>query len=185
MNEIIPAVLGNTPEIFQAELEAIPPEIPLIQIDVLEVDVWINPKRDFEAHLMVENPDTVLERWIKRGAKRIIAHALTSEVLAAKSKVKIGLGVEMQVALEGILDMIPYVDFVQLMAIDEIGEQGHPLDEKIFDRIKTVRHKFPDISISIDGGVTEENFEKLLAAGANQLVVGSHFQAVWSLIQNK
>jgi ribulose-phosphate 3-epimerase len=185
MNEIIPAVLGRTEEIFKTELDAIPAEIPLIQIDVLEEDVWINPERDFEAHLMVENPDKVLEHWIKRGAKRIVAHQLTSEVIAAKSKVKIGLGVEMGVALEGIFDMIPYVDFVQLMAIDEIGEQGHPLNEKIFDRIKMVKHKFPNVSVSIDGGVNEENFQKLLDAGADQLVVGSHFQEVWRLIQNK
>jgi ribulose-phosphate 3-epimerase len=184
MNEIIPAVLGKTLEVFQAELDYIPPEIPLIQIDVLEEDVWVEPKRAFEAHLMVADPDATVDKWLERGAERIISHMLTDKILSLRGQVKLGLGVEMVVDLESIWESVPKVDFVQLMSIAEIGEQGHPLDERIFDRIKLCKEKFPSVPVSIDGGVNVTNYKKLLEAGADRLVVGSGFKDLWHLLTN-
>ncbi|MBX4189647.1 hypothetical protein KW785_03615 [Candidatus Parcubacteria bacterium] len=180
MSEIIPAVLAKTPRAFEEALIQIPPELPLIHIDVLEHDVWVEPKRAFEAHLMVKNPEEVMPLWIERGAKRIIAHQISENILHWRGKVEVGLGVEMQVPLQEIFDNIPYVDFVHLMSIDRIGEQGYPFDERIFDRIKSVKEKFPKTIISIDGGVGVENFQRLIDLGVERLVVGHNFKDVWS-----
>ena len=78
-----------------------------------------------------------------------------------------------------------FQDFIQLMSIAKIGEQGHPLDERIFDRIKEVREKFPQVVISIDGGINSTNYQALKNSGAERLVVGSGFQELWkSLTRN-
>jgi ribulose-phosphate 3-epimerase len=90
----------------------------------------------------------------------------------------------MTVDLGSIWDLVPKVDFVQLMSIAEIGEQGHPLDERIFDRIKLCKEKFPSVPVSIDGGVNVTNYKKLLEAGADRLVVGSGFKDLWHLLTN-
>jgi len=41
------------------------------------------------------------------------------------------------------------------------------------DRIKAVNQKYPNLKISIDGGVSLENAPILIGAGANTLIVGS------------
>ncbi|HLA25790.1 MAG TPA: hypothetical protein VJ028_01360, partial [Patescibacteria group bacterium] len=62
---------------------------------------------------------------------------------------------------------------IQLMSISEIGYHGHPFEEKVLERIKTLREKYPDVTISVDGGVSLDNAPKILSAGADNLLVGS------------
>ncbi|MBX4198671.1 hypothetical protein KW800_00090 [Candidatus Parcubacteria bacterium] len=180
MADIIPAVLAKSAEEMREKLAAIPSEVQMVHIDVLEDDVCADFSKPFEAHLMVSDPLPIMERWIKRGAKRIIVHKLSREVLEYKRQVEIGLGVEMQVPIEEILPLSRDVSFVQLMSIAEMGEQGHPLDERIFDRIKELREVYPDTVISVDGGVNASNFERLRDAKVDRLVVGSGFQELWT-----
>ena len=178
MSEIIPAILAENVEDLKNKLSQIPKEIKLVHIDVLEDDVWTDISINFEAHLMVKEPDKIFDQWISRGAKRIITHSLGSST-SKLAQVEVGFGVELQVPLVEIWPLISKINFVHLMSIAEIGEQNHPLDERIFDRIKQVREKFPQIPISVDGGIDKNNYEKLIDLGANRLIVGSHFQEVW------
>jgi pentose-5-phosphate-3-epimerase len=176
--EIIPAVLEKTEEDFIKKVSFLPPEAKFIHIDVLETDVWAPVERDFEVHLMVENPGEIFEKWKSRGAKRIIAHNL----LPKAGGVEIGLALEMHVPITG---EISKADFVQLMSITEIGEQGRPFDERIFDRIREVKERFPDKTVSVDGGINISNYERLIEAGADRLVVGKGFEELWRTLQTK
>ena len=180
MAKIIPAVLEKTEEDFIRKIALLPAEAKYIHIDVLEDDIWAPIEREFEAHLMVADPLAIMDRWVKRGAKRIIVHKLTSEILEHKREVEIGLGVEMQVPIEEVLPLSRDACFVHLMSIDKIGAQGNPLDERIFDRIKELKKIYPTTFISVDGGINAENFQRLIDAGADRLVVGSHFNEVWT-----
>mgnify|MGYP001584484957 CR=1 FL=1 len=185
MNEIIPAILPKDAADLVAKAEALPLEIPFIHLDVLEEDIWADISKDFEAHLMVENPRAIMDRWIERGAKRLIIHKPDADIAKYRDRAEIGLAAEMDTPLESVLPFVDFVDFIHLMSIDEIGVQGNPLDEKIFDRIKAVRKQFPEIPISVDGGITVDNFKKLQEAGATRLIVGSHFKEIWnSLTKN-
>ena len=65
------------------------------------------------------------------------------------------------------------VDFIQLMGIDRVGYQGQKFDEKVIEKIRATRVKYPDLPISIDGAVSLETAPMLIAAGANRLVIGS------------
>lgn len=180
LNKIIPAVLPTSTSDLDSKLSQIPDEIKLVHIDVLEEDVWSGSiERDFEVHLMVEKPEKIIERWVNRGAKKIIVHKLTPEILKWKGQVEIGLAVEMHIPLEEVYPQIPHIDFVQLMSIEKIGAQGYPLSEKIFDRIETVRDQFPELIISVDGGVNVTNIDKLRSLGVNKFVSGSGFKDLW------
>lgn len=184
MSEIIPAILATSVSDLELKLAQIPKEIKLVHIDILEEDFWTgNFNKDFEAHLMVKEPEKILGRWIERGAKRIIVHSLGSST--SKLVVEVGLGVKLDIPIEEIFPLIPEIDFIHLMSIAEIGEQGHPLDEQIFDRIKKVREKFPQVTISVDGGINTTNYQALKNSGADRLIVGSGFQELWkSLTKN-
>ena len=189
MSEIIPAILPESIEDLKEKISALPAEITFIHLDVLEKDIWTDFNKDFEVHLMVDKSEEIFQRWMDRGAKRIITHSLggwTAKSWAAKSGVEIGLGIELRVSLEEIFALIPQkINFLHLMSIAEIGKPGHPLDERIFDRIKVVRDKFPKVTMSVDGGVNKDNYQKLIDAGIDRLIVGSHFKEVWQNSQMK
>jgi len=51
--------------------------------------------------------------------------------------------------------------------------------------IKEVRAKFPNIGISIDGGVDDTNYKELFEIGATRLIVGSHFEKLWKQVEKK
>lgn len=181
MHEIIPAVLPHSVEELEKSLEELPGSITFFHMDVLEEDIWTDKNfRDFEVHLMVQNPDRILPVWIERGAKRISLHQPSAKLAEYRDKAEIGYAVELDKPLEEFMPFFDFVDFIHLMSIDEIGRQGEPLDEKIFDRIKLLQEKFPDKPISVDGGVSLENYQKLLDAGADRLIVGSHFKELWN-----
>lgn len=151
---------------------------------------------DFEVDLMVRHLENIIDDWIAAGAKRVIVHIeSTPDPLSLIRKIKqeygtvsessygveVGAALNMETPNEEIYDLLNEVDdegasaidFVQFMGIENIGYQGEPFDEKVFEKIRDLREKFPETIISIDGGVSLENAAELIEAGANRLVSGS------------
>jgi pentose-5-phosphate-3-epimerase len=60
-----------------------------------------------------------------------------------------------------------------LMSIATLGAQGAKFDDRIFDRIATLHALRPNLVVSVDGGVSESNIERLARAGATRFCVGS------------
>lgn len=176
-NEIIPAILAKDTSDLREKISELPSEIKFVHIDVLEDDCWETIGLDFEAHLMVREPEKIVDQWVKRGAKRIITH----KDLDLIQGIEFGRAFKLD---EEIKDL-GNANFVHLMSIDEIGEQGHPFNPQVFDRIKRVREKFPEVPISVDGGISIENYQKLIESGANRLIVGSHFKELWNSLTKK
>ncbi len=180
MHEIIPAILPTDAEDLVSKANSLPLEIPFIHFDVLEEDIWAPIEKSFEVHLMVEDPAKIATKWIERGAKRIIVHKVDETLTKCRDKAEVGLGVEIDKSLDEFAPFLDFVDFVHLMSIKEIGHQGHPFDNRVFDRIKEVKAKFPKLPISVDGGISLDNYKQLQEAGADRLIVGSHFREIWN-----
>ncbi|MCR4279233.1 MAG: hypothetical protein NUV78_00655, partial [Candidatus Zambryskibacteria bacterium] len=89
MNEIIPAILPTNVEDLLRKTGELPLEIPFIHFDVLEEDIWAPIDKDFEVHLMVEDPERIANRWIERGAKRIIVHKVDHTLMQSRDKAEI------------------------------------------------------------------------------------------------
>ena len=185
MSEIIPAILSKSEKDLKEKIATLPTAINFIHFDVWEEDFWIDAINiDFEAHLMVKEPGQIIDKWVKRGAKRIILHSLGSRA-SKLIGTEIGLGVELDVPIEKIFPLIFQIDFIHLMSIAQIGTQGRPLDERIFDRIKMAKEKFPRLPISVDGGINTTNYQALKNSGADRLVVGSGFKNLWESLTKK
>ncbi len=133
----------------------------------------------FEADLMIENPDEKIEDFICAGFGRIIVHLESANNIstiiekAKKFDVEIGVAIGMETSVEELEECIEKVDFVQFMAIENIGFQGEEFDSRVLEKISTLRKKYPDITISVDGGVNRKSAQYLISAGANRLAVGS------------
>jgi ribulose-phosphate 3-epimerase len=204
MSEIIPAT-GHSDNLKEIEekISVVTGHVPLVHIDV--TDATLTPRStwpygnnkehfndiktekeglphweemDFEVHLMVRNPEKIVEDWIRSGVKRIIVHFEAENDVLKKVRevaygIEIGLAVNLNTELEKIFPLVTQADFVQLMSIGEIGESGHKFDDRIFDRIDKLRKEFPGTIISVDGGVNLDNADDLIHHGVTRLVVSS------------
>ncbi len=84
------------------------------------------------------------------------------------------------------------IDLVQLVAV-EAGAQGRELNELIYEKIKKVdinlKKMQKNIPIYVDGGIKIANFNKLVDAGVNGLVIGSslwqasNFEKIYKVFQ--
>jgi ribulose-phosphate 3-epimerase len=143
---------------------------------------------DFEADLMVFEPQQVVDNWVVAGAKRVILHiesvkdfgALLSTLRGSYPRAGAdSIGIEIGVALnpdtpnESIYPFLDELDFVQFMGIQKIGYQGQKFDERVLGKIAELRAKYPQCIISVDGAVSTETAPRLMKAGANRLAVGS------------
>jgi len=140
---------------------------------------------DFELDLMVHDAVTNFDIYSKLGARRIIFHLeavgdaedfkdfLSGMDIYIRDIIAIGVALNPDTSIDKIVPLINYLDFVQCMGIAEIGLQGQPFDKKCLVQIKKLKDKFPDLIISVDGGVNFETAPALLSAGADRLVIGS------------
>jgi ribulose-phosphate 3-epimerase len=140
---------------------------------------------DFELDLMVANAVENFDIYTKLGPKRIIFHLeavgnleefhhfLEGIDLYIRDIIQIGVAISPNLPVEQIFPLINNVDFVQVMGIDREGMQGEDFDEHCLEQIKNLKEKFPDLIISVDGGVNFKTAPLLLSAGADRLVIGS------------
>ena len=151
---------------------------------------------DFEIDLMVKDPEEPAHDWVMAGAKRLVLHVESApNILAIIEKLRgeygtakdEAFGLEIGVALDlrtpneevhEILDMIDQdgdsiIDFVQFMGIDNVGFQGQEFDDLVLEKISDLRNLYPNIPISVDGGVNFDNAADLASAGATRLISGS------------
>lgn len=136
---------------------------------------------NYEADLMIKNPDESIEEWVSAGFSRIIIHLESTtkitEILKEWSQaIEIGVALNVDTPNEDIYQFLEKARFVQFMGIKKIGYQGQPFDGHVIHKIMTLRKLYPDIIISIDGGVNFETASHLITAGVNRMVVGS---AIW------
>lgn len=139
-------------------------------------------KIDFEFDLMIKNPENQIEKFIALGPKNIILHynSLENPVFffeqinpIVREHISFGCAFNNDAKIENILEIIPFVDFIQIMGIDNIGRQGEIFNNKTLELIKNIRAIDPEIKISVDGGVNESNLIEIQKAGANSAALGS------------
>jgi len=140
---------------------------------------------DFEIDLMVADAVENFDIYMKLGPKRVILHMEAMESLEdfrnflegidlyIRDNIQIGIAFKPSQSLPNVFSLIPFIDFVQCMGNDKIGYGGVTLDENVYNRIKLIREKYPDLPIEVDIGVNEETAPKLVEAGATKLITGS------------
>jgi len=137
----------------------------------------------FDVHLMVEDNDFFIRKLLPLGVQVISVHAESARHLdRTLSMIREGgalAGVALNPATP--LNMLDYVlekvDFVLLMAVNPgfAGQRLVPITlRKIADCRRFLDERgFAHIPIQVDGNVSFENIPKMVAAGADILVLGS------------
>lgn len=144
----------------------------------------IRPVTDkvFDVHLMIDEPVRFIKEFVDAGADMITVHAeackhLHRTVQVIKSYgIKAGVVLNPATPLSAVEEILPEVDMVLLMSVNP-GFGGQKYIETTTDKVRRLRRMISErkltVDIEVDGGVTLDNVEMLIKAGANIFVAGS------------
>ena len=135
-----------------------------------------------DVHLMVEDPDWIIEPVAAAGADIISVHAEGTKQLAATvTKIKecgplASVALSPATSLSEVEYVLPELSMVLVMTVSPgFGGQGlipYTID-KIRDLKTMVTERALQVDIEVDGGITLDNVTEVMEAGANIIVAGS------------
>ena len=190
MIEIIPSINASTFEEVQERIAKVEPYVSWCHLDVTDGVfskhlTWHDPrdlpqletKLKAEVHLMVEEPEKVIEQWLIKPIGRVIVHlegTKDPELVIRKCR---EVGIEIAFAIKpdtfwGILK--PWFGKIDMMILLRVqpGASGQTMHSEMLEEITHLRTACPECIIEVDGGVTVNNAKRAVDAGANVLVAG-------------
>jgi ribulose-phosphate 3-epimerase len=139
-------------------------------------------KKPLDVHLMIVNPDHLLEPFVKSGASIVTVHYEACPHLHRTLQLIKSLGAKASVSLNPhtpvsvLEEVIADLDMVLLMSVNP-GFGGQKFIESTYEKVRKLRKMIEQAGteclIEVDGGVNYETGKKLYEAGANVLVAGS------------
>ncbi|GBD34410.1 Ribulose-phosphate 3-epimerase [bacterium HR35] len=159
-----------------------------------ENDIRVNPfnnprlsayknKISFDLHLMLSLKPQEILKWNKENVKTFILHLEASPNpdgllnMAKKTRKKIFIAWSPKVEFEFIKKYLNYVDGVLILGVNP-GKAGQKFLEETYKKVENLKSKIQNkeikkIKLMIDGGVNEENFDKILNYKPNFIVMAS------------
>lgn len=139
--------------------------------------------KPLDVHLMIEKPERYIEKFAEVGADIITVHYESTVHLHRTLKqikdsgCKAGIVLNLTTPITVLEDILPECFMVLLMSINP-GFGGQKFENITYNRVEKLRKMVSlqnlNTKIEIDGGVTDKNIKKLVEAGADVFVAGSH-----------
>ncbi len=138
-----------------------------------------------DVHLMVSNSYEWVERLVSIKPNIITIHLESPETISEVEKIYkllkkhdilFGLSIKPNTAVECIKPYLDNIDLLLLMSV-EPGKSGQKFMPEALERLKEAKELIADrdIIVEVDGGINLDNFEQVVRAGAEFLVMGSAF----------
>ena len=196
MVQVIPAILAQTKEEFVDKVTEIFSSAEMIQVDIMDGKfvpnaTWGAPDEilelhlpvTFEVHLMIENPEEVVDDWVRAGARRIIFHIeATDNPGAVIEKIRgtpsvpsgreVGIAINPETPIAALSEWLHLIDYVLVMGVTP-GASGQEFQRKVLKKIRDIKEMRPGIKVGVDGGVNFETAKEIVAAGADCLNAAS------------
>ncbi len=140
------------------------------------------PGAFLDCHLMISNPDEMVEKYVEAGADLVSfhpevafhAHRCVQSIRAAGAKAS--LAINPATPLSWVEDLAQDLDMVLLMSVNP-GFGGQSFIPRTLDRLRRLRTMREELGatfeIEVDGGVGPKNIASIRDAGANVFVAGS------------
>jgi len=186
----VPAILTDNPKELEKLVRSIETFTDYAQFDIMDGKfvptlsyssddiAGVKPALRWEAHLMVMQPEDYLDGFKKAGASRILFHyEATSIHMDIITRIKnlgleVGLVVNPETPVSAILPLVRKLDSVLFMTVHP-GYYGSKFLPEVLDKVAEFRRIEPDIEISVDGGIKEDNIAQVAAMGVDVICVGS------------
>jgi ribulose-phosphate 3-epimerase len=141
-----------------------------------------------DVHLMVANPDRLIDDYLAAGPARIAVHweaavhldRLVSHIRQGGASPGVALNPATPVEL--LVDLLPQLDYVLLMSVNP-GFGGQKFLVNALDKARRLaalsQASGRNIEIAMDGGIERDNIHRVVAAGVSVCIAGS---AIFSAI---
>lgn len=136
-----------------------------------------------DCHVMVENPEEIIDALMAAGADIITFHPETTrhayrliEHIQSQGK-KAGIAFDPSVSVSTYQSLLPIVDQVLIMTVTP-GFGGQKFIDETLEKVKEVSElkaqNYYGYDIEVDGGINDKTGTQAKKAGANVLVAGSY-----------
>jgi ribulose-phosphate 3-epimerase len=135
-----------------------------------------------DLHLMVANPDRLLDEYLEAGASRVAIHWEAAPHLdrqlerIRRAGARAGVAVNPATPVELLVDVLPRLDYVLLMSVNP-GFAGQAFLPQSLDKARRLKRMIEisgaGVEIEIDGGIDRDTIGRVVAAGVEVCVVGS------------
>jgi ribulose-phosphate 3-epimerase len=187
---IVPAILTDDAQALNKMVASLSGAVKWAQVDIMDGEFvpsksigWQQVKAanlpfDWEAHLMVKEPESYFSGFKSARARRVIFHFEAADDIKATISAARRLDLDVGIALNpgtpvsAVAEYLPLLDNVLIMSVIP-GFYGSKFIPEVLDKVAGIRALAPDISICIDGGIKESNIIEVAAAGVDDICVGS------------
>ncbi len=138
--------------------------------------------KPLDVHLMIVEPDKYITKFAEAGASILTLHIeacahLHRSMQAIKAAgMKAGVALNPHTNVNQLADVLGDLDLVCLMSVNP-GFGGQSFIENTYRKIEQLKNMQAQLGINfeieIDGGVTLQNYKKLIDTGASVLVAGN------------
>lgn len=135
-----------------------------------------------DVHLMIVEPEKYVMEFAKCGADYITFHPnatvkpIDTIDLIHAAGAKAGIVINPDIDIKTVLSYIDNIEMILIMGVyPGFGGQKYIAEttDKIIAAARMIADACKDILLEVDGGVTEDNIDMILNAGANVIVGGS------------
>ncbi|ODQ82698.1 hypothetical protein BABINDRAFT_43693 [Babjeviella inositovora NRRL Y-12698] len=132
----------------------------------------------FDCHMMVSNPEQWVPEVARAGGDQYTFHfEATEDPLALVKLIKANgmraaCAIKPGTSVDVLFPLAEYLDMALVMTV-EPGFGGQSFMPEMMPKVKTLREKFPHMSIQVDGGLGKETIPQAAEAGANVIVAGT------------
>lgn len=197
--EILPAILVKTEGEFRERFRQVEPLVSWVQFDIVDgifapnvtwgdpaVIASLETNVKFEIDLMVADIERSVAQWLEAvpQVERIIFHrealhkdAPVREVFdlvttIREAGIEAGMSLNPETPAEELFSFVDELDAVLFLGVLP-GNQGQSFHENVIKKVATMREKFRNVPIEVDGGVTPKVARQLVEAGVTRLATGS------------
>ncbi|MGN0152030.1 MAG: ribulose-phosphate 3-epimerase [Wujia sp.] len=136
----------------------------------------------FDVHLMIVDPIRYVDAFKDAGADMLTVHYEACQNLQETidyikdAEMKVGVAINPETPVSVLEEYIDKVDMILIMSVKP-GFGGQKFMPIALDKLKVIREWAdkvnPELKIQVDGGITLDNVQSVLDAGANVVVAGS------------
>lgn len=186
---ITPTITTDDPHVYRDQMELIATYAEGVHLDfsdgvfaptdLLSIDkAWRSDDLVTHVHVMYQKPLEVIDDIIQLEADLVILHVESDELkecleLLRENGTRTGVALlpETSVADLRELEIDNLFDHVLIFG-GHLGYQGGKADLDQLAKVEKIKEHYPDVEISWDGGVNEENAKQIADAGIDILNVG-------------